>query len=237
MDMRRDHSAARDHGARLAAAFLLAAVIFACGDPIGPTASPNPVTPGTRSLVVPSGTHESATAQPSQVEATEPEPTEPEPTEPQTSGLPASFGSPAFTSSRGLLQIPSKYTCDGVEVSPPLEWSVPGAEGISEFAIVVTDPDARGLTHWVVARIPGTATGLDEGAGDPNAGNGLLQGRNSMGGIGYRGPCPPAGTTHHYHFALYGFASAPDLSNAPTADDVRKAGGAPLVEFDAAFGH
>jgi Raf kinase inhibitor-like YbhB/YbcL family protein len=122
-------------------------------------------------------------------------------------------------------------------VSPPLEWSVPGADAISEFAVVVSDPDARGFTHWVVARIPGTATGLDEDAGDPNAGNGLLQGKNSFGGVGYRGPCPPAGTTHHYDFALYSFATPPDFSDAPTADEVRRAGGSPAVGFQALYGH
>ncbi len=122
-------------------------------------------------------------------------------------------------------------------MSPPLEWSVPGAEDTSEFAIVVSDPDARDFTHWVVARIPGTETGLDEGAGDPNAGNGLLQGKNSFGSSGWRGPCPPAGTTHHYHFALYSFATAPDLSDEPTADEVRRVGGAPVAEFEALYGH
>jgi Raf kinase inhibitor-like YbhB/YbcL family protein len=141
--------------------------------------------------------------------------------------------SPAFRGTR----IPPKYTCDGNDVSPPLEWRLAGTDEVSEFAIVVTDPDARDFVHWVVARIPGTDTSLPEGAGDPDAGNGLLQGKNSFGSTGYRGPCPPAGTTHHYHFALYSFAAAPDLSDSPTADEVTRAGGSPAVTLDAIFGH
>ena len=111
------------------------------------------------------------------------------------------------------------------------------ADEVSEFAIVVTDPDAHDFAHWVVARIPAADTGLDEDAGNPDAGNGLLQGKNSFSSIGYRGPCPPAGTTHRYHFALYAFATAPDLSDAPTADEVDHAGGTVATEFDAPYGH
>jgi Raf kinase inhibitor-like YbhB/YbcL family protein len=122
-------------------------------------------------------------------------------------------------------------------VSPPLEWHVDGTAEVSEFAIVLADPDAGGFVHWVVARIPGSDTGLDEGAGDPDAGNGLLQGKNGFGSTGYRGPCPPAGTTHHYSFALYAFGAAPDLSDSPTADEVTRAGGSPAVTLDAVYGH
>jgi Raf kinase inhibitor-like YbhB/YbcL family protein len=156
---------------------------------------------------------------------------------PQGSEPAASFDSPEFRGAGRSQRIPPKYTCDGNDVSPPLEWRISGADQLAELALIVSDPDARNFTHWVVARIPGGDTVLDEGAGDPTAGNGLLQGQNSFGSIGYQGPCPPAGATHHYRFALYAFATPPDLSTSPTADEVRRAGGSPVVEFEALYGH
>ena len=61
--------------------------------------------------------------------------------------------------------IPSQYTCDGADVSPPLAWSdVP--DGTASFALIVDDPDARGFVHWVLTDIPGDARELPEGEGD-----------------------------------------------------------------------
>jgi len=259
---RRPGSGTKTAVARLSSAFLAAVVIGACGDSIAPTASPGSPSPtGAASIAAietPLGIPtEAATIVPSQTPVsthsgqTRP-PDEPTATpEPSGTGLGGGFHSPAFRASGGSLRIPPKYTCDGIDVSPPLQWNVqfgnwagggtgattPNADSVPEFAIVVTDPDAGGFVHWVGARIPSTDTGLDEGAGDPNAGNGLLQGKNGFGSIGYRGPCPPAGTTHRYHFALYAFATAPDLSDAPTADEVDHAGGTVATEFDALYGH
>ncbi len=145
----------------------------------------------------------------------------------------ATFFSPALAAGT-IATIPRRFTCDGQNVSPPLQWSVPA--GAATFAIVVSDPDARGFIHWVVAGIPGGVTGLPEGAGDPGAGDGLVQGRNDFGKLGYGGPCPPSGT-HRYVFTLYSFIVAPDLSATPTADEVRRAakGGATSVSFTALY--
>jgi Raf kinase inhibitor-like YbhB/YbcL family protein len=226
-------------------ACLLAILLCACISGGGPTGSLIPASSPSEAFVLRSGSpalpdpgrstpgegpFETASPPGASTEET------PNPSAP-TSGLQPGFNSPVFRASAGSLRIPPKYTCDGIDVSPSLEWSIPVAEAISELAIIVTDPDAHGFTHWVVARIPGSDTGLDEGAGDTAAGNGLLQGQNSFGGIGYRGPCPPAGTTHHYQFTLYAFASAPELRDVPTADDVRQAGGSRVVEFVALYGH
>ncbi len=105
--------------------------------------------------------------------------------------------------------IPKKHTEDGEDVSPRLSWSaVP--EGAAERALIVDDPDAptaEPWVHWVLYKIPGTATDLLEGIATDDAltePRGALQGKNSWGTVGYRGPAPPRGHgTHHYHFKLY----------------------------------
>src|SRR4030067_2165604 len=93
--------------------------------------------------------------------------------------------------------IPSKYTCDGEDVSPPLSWgNVPG--GTKTLALIVDDPDAPGgiFTHWVLFNLPATVTNLPEGVPrlDRLAGGGI-QGEDDFGRKGYGGPCPPNRTT------------------------------------------
>jgi Raf kinase inhibitor-like YbhB/YbcL family protein len=93
------------------------------------------------------------------------------------------------------------YTCSGNDVSPPISWSgVPSSA--ESLALTVIDPDAPGkpFVHWLVFGLPTSATGLAEGERPPQ---GSLQGRNDFGSNGYRGPCPPPGAPHHYHFKLY----------------------------------
>jgi Raf kinase inhibitor-like YbhB/YbcL family protein len=107
--------------------------------------------------------------------------------------------------------IPSRYTCDGDDVSPPLRWvNVP--EDAQSLALLVDDPDApRGVfTHWV-------AWGLDRGAGGLGEGEAVSgEGRNDFGTVGYRGPCPPPGHgPHRYVFRLY--ALDRDLELGPQA--------------------
>lgn len=117
-----------------------------------------------------------------------------------------SFRSPAFMESR---PIPSRHTEDGEDLSPELTWSgLP--KGTKELALIVDDPDAPrsdSWVHWIVYKIPPDATGLPEGVpATPTiaALQGALQGKNTWGSIGYRGPAPPAGhARHHYHFKLY----------------------------------
>lgn len=98
--------------------------------------------------------------------------------------------------------IPSRYTCSGDDVSPPLSWTgAPG--GARSLAITVIDPDAPGrpFTHWVVFNMPPDTAHVPEGGPLPA---GSTEGRNDFGGAGYRGPCPPPGSPHHYHFKVYG---------------------------------
>ncbi len=100
--------------------------------------------------------------------------------------------------------IPSKYTCDGADISPPLEWKN-APEGTRAFAIICEDPDAPGRTwiHWVLYDLPATATKLPERV-PPNRqlDSGGKHGTTSARSLGYHGPCPPSGT-HRYYFKLY----------------------------------
>lgn len=106
--------------------------------------------------------------------------------------------------------MPAKYTCSGADVSPPITWSgVPN--GAQSLALTVVDPDAPGkpFVHWLVFNLPASSTGLAEG----EAPQGSLQGRNDFGTNRYRGPCPPPGVPHHYHFKVYALDTRPSLQS------------------------
>ena len=100
--------------------------------------------------------------------------------------------------------IPKKYTCDDIDISPPLKWSkVP--DGTKTFAIICDDPDAPMVTwvHWVIYNLPANINELSEEVPSLEIlPNGAKQGRNDFGKIGYGGPCPPGGT-HRYYFKIY----------------------------------
>jgi Raf kinase inhibitor-like YbhB/YbcL family protein len=108
--------------------------------------------------------------------------------------------------------IPVKYTCDGDDVSPPLQWSDP-PEGTQSFVHIADDPDAPGRTwvHWVLFNLPAQARSLPE-AVPPEAdpADGGRHGENSWKRLGYGGPCPPSGT-HRYFFKLYALDTALEL--------------------------
>lgn len=100
--------------------------------------------------------------------------------------------------------IPSVYTCDGKDISPPLAWSEPPA-GTKSFALINDDPDAPVGTwdHWLIYNIPAAERGLSENMPrDAQLKNGAKQGKNGWGRAGYGGPCPPSGV-HRYFFKLY----------------------------------
>lgn len=106
-------------------------------------------------------------------------------------------------------EMPRKYTCEGINVSPPLEIKgIP--RGTRSLAIVVEDPDAPmgTWTHWVVWNIPPTHV-LPEGNDSG------VQGVNDFGVNVYGGPCPPA-DTHHYHFKIYALDRMLDLLPSAT---------------------
>jgi Raf kinase inhibitor-like YbhB/YbcL family protein len=120
--------------------------------------------------------------------------------------------------------IPVAFTCDGTDRSPALSWTG-GTQQTAAYALIVEDPDAPSgtLAHWVVYDVPGSAASLPEGVppGDtlPALG-GAHQGRNGFGTTGYRGPCPPRGPAHHYHFRLAALNARLGLGAGATRDQV-----------------
>lgn len=104
--------------------------------------------------------------------------------------------------------IPRRFTCDGDDLSPALEWSGAPA-GTRSFALLCEDPDAPGGTwhHWAAYDIPAAQSALAEGAARNAEKHGFKQASNDFQRIGYGGPCPPRGHgPHHYHFRLLALA-------------------------------
>ena len=130
-------------------------------------------------------------------------------------GMAVQVSSPAFEAGGA---IPRRYTGEGEDVSPPLEWSgLP--EGTREVALICDDPDApmpEPFVHWVVYKIPANSTGFPEGTTE-----GALEGRNSFARMGYGGPMPPEGHgTHHYYFKIYALDAQLDATPGLTKDQL-----------------
>ena len=121
--------------------------------------------------------------------------------------------SPAFSEGE---RIPTKYTCEGQDVSPPLVWSEPPV-GTQSLALILEDPEdatAPGgvFTHWVLFNIPSDSRKISEHV--PTQGKlsgGELQGKNDCERIGYGGPCPDGSGPHRYRFTLYALNCLLDL--------------------------
>jgi len=120
--------------------------------------------------------------------------------------MPSILKSPAFEP--GTV-IPRRHTGDGEDLSPPLTWSGLPPD-TRELALIVDDPDApspQPWVHWVIFKIPAADSAIAEGVPPkpaPSFPSGAIQGKNSWGTIGYRGPAPPKGHgVHRYHFRLF----------------------------------
>ncbi|MFA4647479.1 YbhB/YbcL family Raf kinase inhibitor-like protein [Pyrococcus kukulkanii] len=123
--------------------------------------------------------------------------------------------------------IPKKYTCDGININPPLYISnIP--ENAKSLAIIVDDPDAPGgtFTHWIAWNIPPVKE-IPEGIpkkGKVESPVKMIQGINDFGRIGYDGPCPPPGHgVHHYHFKVYALDITLNLTPRSTRRDLEEA--------------
>ena len=121
-------------------------------------------------------------------------------------------------------EIPRQYTCEGDDLSPPLEWEgLP--EGTQSLVLIVDDPDAPDpaaprmtWVHWVLYNIPPSASGLPQGVAAANLPAVTREGLNDWKRTGYGGPCPPVGR-HRYFHKLYALdAKLPDLGPATKAD-------------------
>ena len=131
------------------------------------------------------------------------------------------INSPAFSEGE---MIPTRYTCDGPDVSPELSWSgVP--EAAKSLALICDDPDAPMGTwvHWVLFNIPPSENGLTaEIPADSSLENGARHGTNDFRRLGYGGPCPPGGT-HRYYFKLYALDAELDLESGITKAELLEA--------------
>jgi Raf kinase inhibitor-like YbhB/YbcL family protein len=135
------------------------------------------------------------------------------------------ISSPAFGPGAA---IPARYTCDGRDTSPPLEWrGIP--RGTKALVLIVDDPDALDprapkmtWVHWVLANLPGDLDGLPEGIAAGVLPAGTIEGLNDWKRTGYGGPCPPVGR-HRYFYKLYALDKALDALNSPTKAQVEAA--------------
>ena len=145
----------------------------------------------------------------------------------QGAPAPLTVTSTAFANGGAM---PKDYSGDGRNVSPPLAWSGAPAS-TKDFALILDDPDAnfggRGaFVHWVIYKIPGSATGLPEAVPMGAAVTvpritGAINGLSGFNAFqrpgqppmepGYRGPAPPAGAPHHYHFTVYALNAPLDV--------------------------
>lgn len=124
--------------------------------------------------------------------------------------------------------IPSLYTCDDRDLSPPLTWSgIPA--GTQSLALIVDDPDAPDpaepkmtWVHWVLYNLPADCGGLPQGVTRDTLPVGTHEGVNDWHRTGYGGPCPPIGR-HRYYFKLYALDTIlPDLGK-PSKAALKKA--------------
>lgn len=126
--------------------------------------------------------------------------------------------------------IPALYTCDGDNISPPLQIDgVP--DGTVSLALIMDDPDIPDVVkrsmlidkfdHWILFNLPLSTTAIKE-----NYDGEGVSGANSAKGVGYTGPCPPADlepTEHRYVFQLYALDAELPLREGATESDVRNA--------------
>lgn len=124
--------------------------------------------------------------------------------------------SPAFENNAF---IPPKYTCDGLNINPPLKFKDIPAE-TKTLILIVDDPDAPSKTwiHWILGNINPKTTEIEENSRPKES----LEGISSFGRKGYGGPCPPSGT-HRYFFKLYALDKIPDLRPDTNIRDIENA--------------
>jgi Raf kinase inhibitor-like YbhB/YbcL family protein len=146
--------------------------------------------------------------------------------------------SPAFANNA---QIPVRYTCDGLNISPPLQWTgIP--PGTKSLVLIIDDPDApdpaapkRVWVHWILYNIPSDISLLPEGITPQALPKGILQGRNDGKKTSYGGPCPPIGC-HRYFHKLYALDTIlPDLKQ-PTKQTLLQAMEGHILAFTETIG-
>ena len=138
--------------------------------------------------------------------------------------------SPATTTALAFqLQLPftdggamdARFTCNGVDVHPQISWLGAPADAV-EMALVVTDIDAGDFVHWSIAGLDPFNSQIGEG----DVPVGAIEGQNGFStaiapSVGWRGPCPPVGTKHHYRFTLYALDQQVELPTGSSAADLQ----------------
>jgi Raf kinase inhibitor-like YbhB/YbcL family protein len=149
--------------------------------------------------------------------------------------LPMTLTSTAFVDGGA---IPMDFSCDGRNMSPPLSWSAPPSATLA-LVIVVDDQDVT-FTHWALYDL---LSGTSLPAGVPATAalaSGGKQGLNSAGTVGYTGPCPPRGSTHHYVFRIIALDTPTGLPPGAKASEVESAMQGHIIgtgELAGTFGH
>lgn len=139
-------------------------------------------------------------------------------------------------------EIPSQYTCQGDDSSPPLQWSgVP--EQARSLVLIVDDPDAPDpaaprmtWVHWVLYNLPATAGGLPAGVSSADLPAGSEEGVNDWKRPGYGGPCPPVGR-HRYFHKLYALDTRLEGLKRPTKAAVEAAMQGHIIAQTELVGH
>lgn len=141
------------------------------------------------------------------------------------SAMQLTLTSPAFSH---LEEMPKRYTCEGLDVSPPFAWSgIP--EETKSLVLIIDDPDAPDpkapkmtWVHWVLYNLPPTADGLPEAVAPDALPSGTEQGLNDWSKKSYGGPCPPIGR-HRYFHKIYALNSILTGLKSPSKSQVEQA--------------
>ena len=125
-------------------------------------------------------------------------------------------------------EIPIRYTCEGEDISPPLEWTDPPV-GTASFVLIIDDPDAPDpaaprtiWVHWVLYNLPAAARQLPEAVSQSALPPGTCEGTNDWKRTGYGGPCPPIGR-HRYFHKIYALDTVLPALRDPTKVAIEKA--------------
>ena len=121
--------------------------------------------------------------------------------------------------------MPTKYTCSGADVSPPLSWTTPQGD-VKSYVLTIDDPDAPvgDFTHWMIYNIPAGATSLPEAVpAQATLPDGSKQLTNDFKKIGYGGPCPPPGPMHRYFIRVYALSTMIGVASTAHLGDLRQA--------------
>ncbi|MFA5951564.1 MAG: YbhB/YbcL family Raf kinase inhibitor-like protein [Hyphomicrobium sp.] len=139
--------------------------------------------------------------------------------------MPLTLTSPAFKDGGPM---PRRFTCEGEDISPPLDWAgLPS--GTKSLALIVDDPDAPNpkaprmvYVHWVLYNLPSDLHGLPENAARSGLPPGTVVALNDWKRPGYGGPCPPIGR-HRYFHKLYALDTMLSRLETPTKSGLEAA--------------